>query len=350
MTTTATITAQTAVPTTARHGRTRRYLLVVSALAALIVVLAIAFAMIGDVIYPVGDVLAVIGGHDVPGASFNVGQRRLPAAALAILAGAAFGIAGSVFQNLLRNDLASPDIIGITSGSSTAAVIALLVFGLSGPSVSAVSVGGGLLVAAAIAALASGRGGFGGRLILIGIGVSAMLVSVTSYLLMYANVNSVPAALRWLNGSLNNASWDDLPVLLVALVVCGGGVLALQGNLMPMELGDEAATGLGVRVQRLRLTLMLLAVALTAFATAASGPISFVAFLSGPIALRLTGRSNHSPVLPAALVGAVLVLAAELIGQHALGVRLPVGVVTGLMGAPFFLYLLIRSNRKGAVQ
>jgi iron complex transport system permease protein len=173
-------------------------------------------------------------------------------------------------------------------------------------------------------------------------------VSVTSYLLMYGNVNSVPAALRWLNGSLNNASWDDIPVLLIALIVCGGGVLALQRNLLPLELGDEAATGLGVRVQRSRLVLMLLAVALTSFATAASGPISFVAFLSGPIALRLTGRSNHSPIVPAALVGAVLVLAGELIGQHALGVRLPVGVVTGLMGAPFFLYLLIRSNRKGA--
>jgi iron complex transport system permease protein len=304
--------------------------------------------MIGDVIYPLGDVLAVVAGQDVPGASFNVGQLRLPAATLAVLAGAAFGVSGCVFQNLLRNDLASPDIIGISSGSSTAAVFGLLVLGWSGPAVSALAVVAGLGVAAIIAALAAGRGGFGGRLILIGIGVSAMLVSVTSYLLMYGNVNSVPAALRWLNGSLNNASWDDIPVLLIALIVCGGGVLALQRNLLPLELGDEAATGLGVRVQRSRLVLMLLAVALTSFATAASGPISFVAFLSGPIALRLTGRSNHSPIVPAALVGAVLVLAGELIGQHALGVRLPVGVVTGLMGAPFFLYLLIRSNRKGA--
>lgn len=331
-----------------RRARTRRYHLVVGVLVALLLALVVAFAMIGDVIYPIGDVLAVVAGQDVPGASFNVGQLRLPAATLAVLAGVAFGVSGCVFQNLLRNDLASPDIIGITSGSSTAAVFGLLVLGWSGPAVSALSVVAGLVVAAIIAALAAGRGGFGGRLILIGIGVSAMLVSVTSYLLMYGNVNSVPAALRWLNGSLNNASWDDIPVLLIAVAVCGGGVLALQRNLLPMELGDEAATGLGVRVQRSRLTLMLLAVALTSFATAASGPISFVAFLSGPIALRLTGRSNHSPIVPAALVGAVLVLAAELIGQHALGVRLPVGVVTGLMGAPFFLYLLIRSNRKGA--
>lgn len=330
------------------RARTRRYHLVVGVLVALLLALVVAFAMIGDVVYPIGDVLAVVAGQDVPGASFNVGQLRLPAATLAVLAGVAFGVSGCVFQNLLRNDLASPDIIGITSGSSTAAVFGLLVLGWSGPAVSALSVVAGLVVAAIIAALAAGRGGFGGRLILIGIGVSAMLVSVTSYLLMYGNVNSVPAALRWLNGSLNNASWDDIPVLLIALVVCGGGVLALQRNLLPMELGDEAATGHGVRVQRSRLTLMLLAVALTSFATAASGPISFVAFLSGPIALRLTGRSNHSPIVPAALVGAVLVLAGELIGQHALGVRLPVGVVTGLMGAPFFLYLLIRSNRKGA--
>ncbi|WP_282852905.1 FecCD family ABC transporter permease [Gulosibacter sediminis] len=330
------------------RARTRRYHLVVGVLVALLLALVVAFAMIGDVVYPIGDVLAVVAGQDVPGASFNVGQLRLPAATLAVLAGVAFGVSGCVFQNLLRNDLASPDIIGITSGSSTAAVFGLLVLGWSGPAVSALSVVAGLVVAAIIAALAARRGGFGGRLILIGIGVSAMLVSVTSYLLMYGNVNSVPAALRWLNGSLNNASWDDIPVLLIALAVCGGGVLALQHNLLPMELGDEAATGLGVRVQRSRLTLMLLAVALTSFATAASGPISFVAFLSGPIALRLTGRSNHSPIVPAALVGAVLVLAGELIGQHALGVRLPVGVVTGLMGAPFFLYLLIRSNRKGA--
>lgn len=332
----------------ARRGRTRRYRVVVAVLAVLVVALVIAFAMVGDVVYSLGDVLAVVGGQDVPGASFNIGQLRLPAAALAVLAGVAFGVSGCVFQNLLRNDLASPDIIGITSGSSTAAVFGLLVLGLSGPAVSALAVVAGLAVALIIAALASGQGGFGGRLILIGIGVSAMLVSVTSYLLMYGNVNSVPAALRWLNGSLNNASWDDIPLLLVAVVLCGGGVLALQRNLLPMELGDEAATGLGVRVRGSRLTLMLLAVALTSFATAASGPISFVAFLSGPIALRLTGRSNHSPVVPAGLVGAVLVLGAELIGQHALGVRLPVGVVTGLMGAPFFLYLLIRSNRKGA--
>ena len=332
----------------ARRGRTRRYRVVVAVLAVLVVALVIAFAMVGDVVYPLGDVLAVLSGQDVPGASFNIGQLRLPAAALAVLAGVAFGVSGCVFQNLLRNDLASPDIIGITSGSSTAAVFGLLVLGLSGPAVSALAVVAGLAVALIIAALASGQGGFGGRLILIGIGVSAMLVSVASYLLMYGNVNSVPAALRWLNGSLNNASWDDIPLLLVAVVLCGGGVLALQRNLLPMELGDEAATGLGVRVRGSRLTLMLLAVALTSFATAASGPISFVAFLSGPIALRLTGRSNHSPVVPAGLVGAVLVLGAELIGQHALGVRLPVGVVTGLMGAPFFLYLLIRSNRKGA--
>lgn len=332
----------------ARRGRTRRYRVVVAVLAVHVVALVIAFAMVGDVVYPLGDVLAVLSGQDVPGASFNIGQLRLPAAALAVLAGVAFGVSGCVFQNLLRNDLASPDIIGITSGSSTAAVFGLLVLGLSGPAVSALAVVAGLAVALIIAALASGQGGFGGRLILIGIGVSAMLVSVTSYLLMYGNVNSVPAALRWLNGSLNNASWDDIPLLLVAVVLCGGGVLALQRNLLPMELGDEAATGLGVRVRGSRLTLMLLAVALTSFATAASGPISFVAFLSGPIALRLTGRSNHSPVVPAGLVGAVLVLGAELIGQHALGVRLPVGVVTGLMGAPFFLYLLIRSNRKGA--
>ncbi|UQN14296.1 FecCD family ABC transporter permease [Gulosibacter sp. ACHW.36C] len=331
-----------------RRARTRRYRIVVGVLVVLLAALMLAFAMIGDVVYPITDILAVLSGQDVPGASFNVGQRRLPAASLAVLAGIAFGISGSVFQNLLRNDLASPDIIGISSGSSTAAVFGLLVLGLSGPAVSALAVIAGIAIALLIAALAAGRGGFGGRLILIGIGVSAMLVSVTSYLLMYGNVNSVPAALRWLNGSLNNASWDDIPVLLIAVVVCGGGVLALQRNLLPMELGDEAATGLGVRVQRSRLALMLLAVALTAFATAASGPISFVAFLSGPIALRLTGRSNHSPIVPAALVGAVLVLACELIGQHALGVRLPVGVVTGLMGAPFFLYLLIRSNRKGA--
>jgi iron complex transport system permease protein len=130
-------------------------------------------------------------------------------------------------------------------------------------------------------------------------------------------------------------------------VVLAPVLLAQSRNLSATQLGDDTAAALGVRVNRTRLVLIVAAVGLIAFATAAAGPIAFVAFLSGPIAARLVGPSG-SLLVPAALVGAVLVLVGDLVGQYALGTRLPVGVVTGVLGAPYLVYLIVRTNRSGS--
>ena len=152
--------------------------------------------------------------------------------------------------------------------------------------------------------------------------------------------------MRWLTGSVNGARIDLVAPLLLALVIFGGLLLARGRDLEALRLGDEMAAGLGVSFERTRMTIMVAAVGLIACATAITGPISFVAFLSGPIAARLFGNGG-SLLIPAALVGAVLVLAADYCGQFLLPSRFPVGVVTGALGAPYLLFLIIRANRNG---
>lgn len=330
-----------------RRRRTRRTLLTCGVLAAAILAVFCLSLMVGRTYYPPSDVLAVLLGQDVPGASFTVGTLRLPRAVLAVLAGACFGLGGVTFQTMLRNPLASPDIIGISSGASAAAAFGIVILGLSGTAVSLLSIVTGLLVALLIYLLSSRGGVAGTRLILVGIGISAMLTSLTDWVLSKAGQWDLQEALRWLTGSLNNTSWEQALPVLAALVVLGPVLLSRSGELRITQLGDDAAQALGVRTGRTRLVVVVAAVGLIAFATSASGPIAFVAFLSGPIAARIVGP-GASPMLPAAAIGALLVLVADLVGQFATGTRYPVGVVTGVLGAPYLLYLIVRVNRRGS--
>ncbi|MGO1583433.1 MAG: FecCD family ABC transporter permease [Actinomycetaceae bacterium] len=329
-----------------RRRRSRRRRMVVVVLVTLAVALWCASLMVGRTFYPPADVWAVVMGEQVQGASFTVGTLRLPRATLAVVAGLCFGLGGVTFQTMLRNPLASPDIIGISSGASAAAAFAIVVLDLDGGQVSAVAIGAGLLVALLIYLL-SYRGGVAGtRLILIGIGIAAMLDSVTNYVLDNAAQWDLQEAMRWLVGSLNGTTWSAVVPALLALLVLGPALLVQSRNLTTMQLGDDAARALGVRVERTRLVVVVAAVGLIAFATAAAGPIAFVAFLAGPIAARLVGP-GRSLLVPAALVGAVLVLVADLAGQYAFGTRFPAGIVTGALGAPYLVYLIVRSNRAG---
>ncbi|MCL3838466.1 FecCD family ABC transporter permease [Aeromicrobium duanguangcaii] len=327
------------------HGA-RRARVAIGTLAVLLGALFIAALSLGDPVYPLGDVWKVLTGEFVPGASFIVGELRLPRAALAVVAGACFGLAGVTFQTMLRNPLASPDIIGITNGANAAALFAIVVLGLSGLAVSLGAVVAAVATAAVIYALAASGAAVGARLILVGIGIAAMLNSATAYLLVYANEWDLSRAMRWLNGSLNLADWGTVALVAVPFVVLTPLLLLLGRRLMLLRLGEDLAAGLGVPVETTRRLLVLVAVALAAFATAATGPILFVAFMAGPIATRLVGHRG-SLMAPSALVGAALVLAADLIGQYAFDARYPVGVITGALGAPFLIYLLIRTQRTG---
>jgi iron complex transport system permease protein len=195
-------------------------------------------------------------------------------------------------------------------------------------------------------ALAS-RGGFSGaRLVLIGVGVGAMLQSVISSVLSRSAEWDLQGAMQWLTGSLNAATWKSVAPLAVACAL-GAAALATHGrHLSVLRLGDDSAAALGVDVPRTRRLLLAVAVVLLAFATAAAGPISFVAFMAGPISARLVGP-GASLTLPAALVGALLTVTADLVGQHLFAHRYPVGVVTGAIGAPYLVILLITLHRSG---
>lgn len=298
--------------------------------------------------YPVSpaQLVAILGGENVPGLGFIVLEDRLPAACLGLLAGAALGLSGAIFQTLLRNPLASPDVIGIGYGASAAAVAGMLIFSLQGPALMLAAFVGGLAVALLIHGLAESGRQVGGRLILAGIGVAALLQAVIQYLLTRTDVNAAADALRWLTGSLNSSTWERVLMLGISLAVVLPLVVPAAAKLRILVLGDDMAAGLGVNVRPTRMGLILLGVALCAMATAVTGPIAFVAFLSGPLARRLHGGRTNLP--GAALTGALLVLSAAFLADNAFGdTSLPVGVVTGALGAPFLLWLLIRTNKQG---
>lgn len=339
-------TSTTQAVARARVRRTARRRTVITVLALLIGFAYIVSLMVGQTFYPPADVIGVILGQDVQGATFTVGRLRLPRATLAVLAGLCFGMGGVTFQTMLRNPLASPDIIGISSGASAAAAFAIVTLSLSGTTVSVIAIVAGLGVAILVYLLSYKSGVAGTRLILIGIGVAAMLDSLTAYVLSQAAEWDLQAAMRWLNGSLNGSTWTQTVPVLIALAVLAPVLLGQSRNLSMSQLGDDTASALGVRVERSRVILIIAAVGLIAFATAACGPIAFVAFLSGPIAARIVGP-GVSLLVPAALVGALLVLVADFLGQFAFGTRFPVGVITGVLGAPYLIYLIIRTNRAG---
>lgn len=328
-----------------RRGRARTSVVSV-VLAGVVVVLAIVTACLGGFTVAFVDVVRIIAGADIPGATFIVQEVRLPRLLTGLGAGAAFGVSGAIFQTLVRNPLASPDVIGITAGASAAAVFAITQLGMNPGHAAPVAVAGAFAAAGLIYALAWRGAVSGQRLILVGIGVAAVLNSVTGWALTRAEVTDASEALVWITGSLNGSTWNRLPLLwwplLVLLPVAG----LLGKRLRALQLGDDAAAGLGVRIEPSKAWLIAVAVCLAAVATAAAGPVAFVAFLAGPIARRLTGGGGLA-LVPSALVGAVIVLAADFAGAQLFGTRLPVGVITGVLGAPFLLWLLAMANRVG---
>lgn len=327
-----------------KHARKR--LRIMATLVTLLFAIFSLTLVLGQSFTPPVDVMRVLLGENVAGAGFTVGQLRLPRALLSILAGLSFGLGGVAFQIMLRNPLASPDIIGISSGASAAAVFAIVVLSLKGPVVSVFAVVAGLGVALSVYGLSSRNGVAGTRLILVGIGVSAMLESIIAYILSTAPAWNLQEAMRWLTGSVNGAQLSQVLPLLIGLLIFGSLLLSRQRDLEALRLGDDTAAALGVRVGVTRVLVIIAAVGMIAFATAITGPIAFVAFLSGPIAARIVG-SHGSLLVPAALIGALLVLAGDYAGQFLLPSRYPVGVVTGALGAPYLIFLIIRANRTG---
>ena len=327
-----------------RQAAQRR--LVIGILAGITAVLFAVSVLLGTYTVTIPDFFRILGGADIPGATFIVMENKLPRAVIAVLIGVAFGLAGTIFQTMLRNPLASPDIIGISYGASASAVAAIVLFGAAGVAVSLSALIGALAVAAAIYLLSRRGSAAGYRLILVGIGFAAVLHAVVSFLLTRTDIRTASDTLVWLNGSLNSSNWDRATILILALLLLIPAAAVLSRGLRGLELGDDTAASLGIRVEPSRLALITVGVALAAVATAAAGPVAFVAFLAGPIARRLV--KGAVSLTAAGLVGAVIVLAADFVAANMIpGVSLPVGVVTGVLGAPFLLWLLVTANRTG---
>lgn len=320
--------------------------IVLAVLAFVLLVLAVGT---GEYSIPPDQVISTLLGGGDQGTRFVIETLRLPRAITGLLVGAALGAAGAIFQSITRNPLGSPDIIGFTSGASAGAVFQILVLGGGAFATAAGSVAGGLVTAAAVYLLAfrGGQGVQGYRLVLIGIGLSAMLVAVTDYLMTRARLEEATTATVWITGSLNGRGWEHVRPMLLALVLLLPLVALLGRQLRMMEMGDDAAKALGVAVERSRLALLLVGVGLTAVATASAGPVVFVALAAPQIARRLT-RATGPGVGAAALMGSVLLLASDLAAQRLFpGSQLPVGVLTGVVGGVYLIWLLYHEWRSG---
>ncbi|MFG3603235.1 FecCD family ABC transporter permease [Micromonospora chersina] len=311
-------------------------------LAGTLLALALAVLAVGAGDYPIApaDVLRVLAGGGSPADRFIVTELRLPRLVTALAVGAALGLAGAVFQSLTRNPLGSPDVLGVTSGAATGALV-VVVLGGGSAALAGAAAAGGLATGLLLYALA-GRHGVGGhRLVLIGIGVTAILTGVNGWLLTRAPLMDAARAALWLTGSLDGRGWANaLPVLGALAVLLPAVLLARAPALRLLEMGDDSAAGLGVPVRRVRVVALAAAVLLVSVAAAAAGPVSFLALTAPHLARRLT-RAPGPNLLPSAVVGAALLLAADQLAQHAVaGRQLPVGVVTGVLGGGYLAWLL----------
>jgi iron complex transport system permease protein len=332
----------------ARTLRTRRELRVVVVLAGIVVVLAALSLAVGAYSVSLPDLVGTLFGQGRGRDNFIVLQLRLPRLTMGMLAGLAFAVAGALFQSLLGNPLASPDLIGITGGASISAVFAILVLGLSGFAVSGFAFVGALVVATTIYVLSWRSGIAGYRFVLVGIGIAFMVQASLGYLLTRADVRDAQGALVWMVGSLSGTRWVEVAVAAIVIGALIPIVAVLSRRLTTLQLGDDLARGLGLRVDLSRVLLLAVAVGLAAAGTAAVGPIAFVAFVSAPIARRIV-RTGSLALVPSALVGIVLVVGADFVSQHLLpgGVQVPVGIITGAIGAPFLLWLLATNRSRG---
>ncbi|WNV75450.1 iron chelate uptake ABC transporter family permease subunit [Geodermatophilus sp. DSM 44513] len=323
---------------------------------AVVAVVLLAAVSTGRGDFPIGlaDVLRTLVGLGDERQELVVWQLRAPRVVVGALVGVALGVAGALFQTTARNPLASPDVLGISQGASAGAVAAIV---LGGPAGSGLVAGAGVPLAALAGALTTGlllvalawrRGLDGYRLVLVGIALWAVASALVDWMLTRADVQDAASAYVWITGSLNARTWSQAVPLLAALAVLLPAALAAGRALDAVQFGDDTARGLGVRLVPTQVCVVLVAVGLTAAAVAAAGPVAYVALVVPQVAVRLTGGARP-PLLASGLLGAVLVVGADLLTRTVLPQALPVGVLTAAVGAPYLLWLLVRGRRRSTL-
>ncbi|ACQ78406.1 transport system permease protein [Beutenbergia cavernae DSM 12333] len=322
---------------------TPRLLVVGAALGVVALAAGVLTMLHGTLALSPAEVLQALGGTGEEAAVRSVRGRRLPRLLTAFMVGGSLGVAGAVFQSLSRNALGSPDVIGFTTGAATGAVVQIVLFDGGVLPTAIAAVAGGVATALVVYLLARKDGVAGGlRLVLVGIGVGAILGAVTSFLLVRASIDDATTVQQWTAGSLTGRGWPHALSVTAAVVVLVPMLMLAARRLTLIEMGDDAAGALGIGVERQRFTALLLAVALTGVATAATGPIAFVALAAPQIVRRLTRRGGVV-VLPSFFMGATLLVLADLLSQALdVGLRTPVGLVTSLLGGLYLVWLLAR--------
>ncbi|WP_151480087.1 FecCD family ABC transporter permease [Streptomyces albicerus] len=321
----------------------RRAAAVGAGLAVLLAVTCLAYLCVGESFVAPGEVFKVLTGRPSPD-ELVVGTLRAPRLVVGLLVGAAFGVAGGLIQTVARNPLASPDIIGISQGAS-ALTVGAMTFGVTSYAVLPyLSVVGGLLAAVLVYVFAWRGGLHATRFVLIGIGFAIALRSVTTLFMTKGDYLVAQQAQIWMTGSLNGRGWAEAAPLGWTLLVLVPAVAWAARAQRTVGLDDDTATALGVSLNRVRLGLVVLGVVLASVATGAAGPVDFVALLAPQIARRMT-RTAQIPLVCSALLGAVIVVLADLLARRVFSpTEVPVGVLTAAVGAPYLIWLIIRSR------
>ncbi|WP_405596330.1 iron chelate uptake ABC transporter family permease subunit [Streptomyces sp. NBC_01410] len=324
--------------------------LVVSLLLAAVTVAA-GVVLIGSGDFPIspGEVVATLLGNGTQAQEFIVQDLRLPRVLVGLLAGASLALSGAIFQSISRNPLGSPDVIGFGQGATVGALGVIVLFDGGALAVAGGAVVGGLVTGVGVYVLAWKRGVHGYRLVLVGIGIAAMLTAANHYLVTKASLVEATQATLWMTGSLDGRDWAQVWPLLGVFAALVPLILVHGRPLRMLEMGDDAAYALGVPVERTRLVLMGSGVLLIAVATAAAGPIAFVALSAPQLARRLT-RLPGPNLAAASVMGAALLLIADWAATTGFGDRqLPVGVVTGVLGGCYLLWLLVTERKAGRI-
>ncbi|HBP31881.1 MAG: FecCD family ABC transporter permease [Advenella sp.] len=315
----------------------------------LLITLAVALLSLasGKYMLSLPEVIDALRSRTIADNAFIVSILRTPRMLMALLAGGALAVSGLLLQTIIRNPLASPDIIGVTSGASATAVffLSFMTSWLSVQWLPLAAMAGGFAGATLVYLLAWKSGISPTRLILVGVGISAVMVACTTMLLVFSPLSSTLSAYVWLTGSVYGARWHEVTTLCLWLLPAAILLVALARTLAVNELDDALIIGLGVSMERARLVLLALSVYLAGAAIAYTGALGFVGLVAPHIARRIGGKSGTSLIVVTMLVGANMVMIADLIGRtQFLPLDLPAGIFVSAIGAPFFIYLLLRSR------
>ncbi|MDR7320571.1 MULTISPECIES: FecCD family ABC transporter permease [Catenuloplanes] len=325
----------------------RRSLIVGALLAAVIAVLAVVSLGLGTYTLSPRQVVLALTGHGGALDRTVVIQWRLPRTLAAVLLGAVLGVAGALFQTVTRNPLASPDVLGLGNGAFTGMLLVVATGTGDWTLLTLGAVLGGTTAAALIWLLAHRQGITGFRLIIVGIGVSALLSSVNTWLLLQVELETAMFASAWGAGSLNGVTATAVRGAAVCAIPLLAVLAVLGPRLRQLDLGDDVATATGARPAGVRRGALVVAVALVSIATAVVGPVAFIA-LAAPQIARRAARTPYLSTGLSAFVGGTLLLASDLVAQHLLPVTLPVGVVTVSVGGAYLVAMIVREIRRHA--